>query len=121
MGVIHGKDIQIFGASGVLIACAKSCTIHRSADTIETASTSQTDKSYIPGRSSWSIDLAYFISSGLSGMLMVRGTYTINVKVNGSQVATGTAICTECDIQGPMGNLATGSIKLQGTGPLNIS
>lgn len=118
MSVIHGKDIQIYGSSGVLIAAAKSCTIHRSADTNEVASTSQNDKAYLFGRKGWSIDLSYFVSSGLSGMLMVGQIYTINVKVSGTQTASGTALCTECDIQASMGNLATGSIKLLGTGAL---
>lgn len=118
MGVIHGKDIQIYGAGGVLIAAAKSCTIHKSNDAVEVASTTPSDREYIAGRSSWSIDLSYFVSSGLSGMLMVGQTYTINVKVGGTQAASGSALCVECDIQASIGNLATGSIKLQGSGPL---
>lgn len=121
MSVIHGKDIQIYGSSGVLIAAAQSCTIQRSVDIIETASTSPGDKTYIAGRKGWSIDLSYFISSGLSGMPMVGATYTINVKVGGTQKASGSAICTECDIQASMGNLAKGSLKLQGTGALSIT
>lgn len=118
MGVIHGKDIKIYSGGGALIACAKSCTIHKNCDTIETASNSQTDKTFITGRMSWSIDLSYLISSGLAGIPMVGNSYTISVMVSGSQTATGTAICTECDIQASMGNLAVGSIKLQGTGAL---
>lgn len=118
MGVIHGKDIKIYSNGGTLIACAKSCSIHKDCETIETASTNQTDKTFITGRSSWSIALSYLVASGLQGIPMVGSSYSISVMVSGSQAATGTAICTECRIDATMGNLSQGSIKLQGTGPL---
>lgn len=119
MSVIHGKDIRIYNSGGTaLIAGAKSCTIHKQADTIETAGTSATDKSFIPGRTEWSVDLSYLITSGLNGLPLVGTMYDIKVMVNGSQVVTGKVICTACNIQATMGNLSTGSIKMQGTGPL---
>lgn len=118
MGVIHGKDIKIYSNGGALLACAKSCTIHKDCEIIETASNNQTAKTFITGRSSWRIDLSYLIAAGLQGIPMVGNSYSISVMVNGSQAASGTALCTECDIQAAMGNLAVGSIKLQGTGAL---
>lgn len=122
--MIHGRDIKIFNSSGTaLIACAKSCTIHKQAEVIERASaTNLTSKEYIPGRTSWSIDLAYLVSTGVDGIPLVGTTYQIQVKVgsgsSATTVLTGYVICTLCDIQATIGNLATGSIKMQGTGDL---
>ena len=119
MGIIHGKDIKILSGGGALIAAAKSCTIHRHADSIEVASASDaTSKHYIAGRKEWSIDLAYFVSTG--GVSLQEGqTYSISVVVGSSVTWTGSVICTDCDITGSMGNLSQGSIKLLGNGPLN--
>jgi hypothetical protein len=118
--MIHGRDIKIFNSSGTaLIACAKSCTIHKQCEVIErTSATNLTSKEYIPGRTSWSIDLAYLVSTGTEGIPLVGTTYNITVMVGSSQALTGKVICTLCDIQATVGNLATGSIKMQGTGPL---
>ena len=119
MGIIHGKDIKILGGGGALIAAAKSCTIHRHADSIEVASASDaTSKHYIAGRKEWSIDLAYFVSTG--GVSLQEGqTYSISVVVGSAATWTGSVICTDCDITGSMGNLSQGTIKLLGNGPLN--
>ena len=119
MGIIHGKDIKILSGSGALIAAAKSCTIHRHSDAIEVASsTDGTSKHYIAGRKEWSIDLAYFVSTG--GVSLQEGqTYSISVVVGSAATWTGSVICTDCDITGSMGNLSQGTIKLLGNGPLN--
>ena len=119
MSVIHGKDIKIYNNSGTaLLAGAKSCTIHKSCDTIETASGSQTDRTYVPGRTSWTVDMDYLVTTGVDGIPLVGTTYKIKVMVSGTQALSGDVICTECDIQATMGNLSRGSIKMQGTGAL---
>ena len=122
MGIIHGKDIKIMNSGGTaLIACAKSCTIRRHADAIETASaTDQTSKHYVAGRKEWSIDLQYFVSTG--GVTLEEGqAYSIQVAVGASATWTGDVLCTDCEISATMGNLSQGSIKLLGNGPLNTS
>lgn len=122
MGIIHGKDIKILNSGGTaLIARAKSCTIHRHADAIETASASdQTSKHYIAGRKEWSIDLAYFIST--DGVTLEEGqTYSIQVAVGTAATWTGSVICTDCEVSAPMNNLSQGTIKLLGNGPLNTN
>lgn len=122
MGIIHGKDIKILNSGGTaLIAAAKSCTIRRHADAIETASaTDNTSKHYIAGRKEWSIDLQYFVSTG--GVTLEEGqTYSIQVAVGASATWTGDVLCTDCEISATMGNLSQGSIKLLGNGPLNTS
>lgn len=119
MGIIHGKDIKILNSSSTaLIACAKSCTIHRHADSEEVASANDQDhKHYIAGRKGWSIDLQYFVST--DGVTLEEGTmYNIQVAIGSGVTWAGQALCTDCDITGTQGNLSQGSIKLLGSGPL---
>ena len=119
MGIIHGKDIKILNSGGTaLIACAKSCTIRRHSDAIETASESDaTSKHYIAGRKEWSIDLQYFVST--DGVTLEEGTmYNIQVSIGSGVTWEGQALCTDCQIDATVGNLSQGSIKLLGSGTL---
>lgn len=119
MGIIHGKDIKILNSGGTaLIAAAKSCTIRRHSDAIETASaTDQTSKHYIAGRKEWSIDLQYFVST--DGVSLEEGTmYNIQVAIGSGVTWAGQVLCTDCQIDATIGNLSQGSIKLLGSGPL---
>ena len=118
-----GKDVQIYaGSSGTspLIAMAKTCTISKKCGLIEKASaTNATSKEFIADREEWEISLGHLVSSSapFEGLLKVRGTYGISVVI-GSTRKTGTAICTQAEITGSVGSLATGSIKFKGTGQL---
>lgn len=122
MAIIHGRDIKILNSSSTaLIACAKSCTIRRHSDSIETASDSDnTSKHYVAGRKEWSIDLQYFVST--DGVTLEEGTtYNIQVKIGTTSTWTGTVLCTDCEVTGTIGNLSQGSIKLLGNGPLTTA
>lgn len=118
-----GKDVQIYaGSSGTspLIAMAKTCTISKKCGIIEKASaTNATSKEFIADREEWEISLGHLVSSSapFEGLLKVRGTYGISVVI-GTTRKTGTAICTQAEITGSVGSLATGSIKFKGSGPL---
>lgn len=119
MAPIHGKDIRIYNSGGTaLIAGAKSCSIKRQCNAIEVASASDGENEYnIPGRKSWSIDLNHLITT--DGVTLQEGSYyNIQVIIGSGVTWVGQALCTECDVQGAAGNLATGSIKLIGNGPL---
>jgi hypothetical protein len=119
MSVIHGRDIKIYNSGGTaLIAAAKSCTIHRQCQALPTASASDGDNEhYIAGRKGWSIDLAHLITT--NDVTLDEGTtYNIRVLIGSGTTWVGTALCTQCDIQGTQGNLGTGSIKLLGSGQL---
>ncbi len=118
-----GKDVQIYaGNSGTspLIAMAKTCTISKKCGLIEKASaTNATSKEFIADREEWEVSLGHLVSSSapFEGLLKVRGTYGISVVI-GTTRKTGTAICTQAEITGSVGSLATGSIKFKGTGQL---
>jgi hypothetical protein len=117
--MILGKDIQIFGSSGALIAASKSCVIRKSNKAIEVSSSTSGDyEDYEAGRHSWTVDISYLIASDVSTLDMEGNVYTLNIKVGNSTVKSGQALCVQCDIQASNGNLATGSVKFQGKGPL---
>ena len=123
MAVVLGKNVKIYaGTSGTtpLIAMAKSCTVSAKCSLIEKASaTNATSKEYLPDREEWEVSLGHFVSSTspYEGILKVRGTYTLSLVINKRRL-TGTAICTQAEISGSVGSLATGSVKFKGTGPL---
>ena len=125
MALIHGRNIKILdgGATGTpaIIAAAKSCTISKTADTIEKASaTQQSAKEYIAGRTGWEVSLSHLVTSDapFDGVLKVGNTYTLRIDI-GSTTQQGTAICTQADIAGTVGNLATGNVKFLGSGELS--
>ena len=117
--MILGKDIQIFGSSGALIAASKSCVIRKSNKAIEVSSSTSGDyEDYVAGRHSWTVDISYLIASDVSTLDMEGNVYTLNIKVGNSTVKSGQALCVQCDIQASTSNIATGSVKFQGKGPL---
>ena len=124
MAVIKGREVYIYsGTSGTtpIIAGAKSCTVSRKCDIMEKASASnQTSKEFLAGREEWEVSLNHLVTSGapFEGLLKVGQTYTLRIVI-GSTAKTGTAICTQADIGGTVGNLATGSIRFKGTGHLS--
>lgn len=123
MGVIQGRNILIYaGNSGTtpVVAAAKSCTISEQCDLLEKASASnQSSKEFEPGRTEWDISISHLVvaNSEYEGILKVGTKLSLSVVINGVR-KTGTAICQHADIGGTTGNLATGSLKLKGTGPL---
>lgn len=123
MSVVLGKDILIYvGNSGTTpaIASAKSCSISRSCDLIEKASsTQQTSKEYEAGRDEWEVSLDHLVTSGapFDGLLKVRGTYTLSIVISGVR-KVGTAICQQADVRGAKGSLGIGSVRFKGSGPL---
>jgi hypothetical protein len=119
MSVIHGRDIKIYNSGGTaLIAAAKSCAIHRQCQALSVASATDSDnENYLPGRKGWSIDLSHLITT--DGISLDEGTYyNIQVIIGSGTTWVGRALCVQCDIQGTVGNLGTGSIRLLGSGPL---
>ena len=123
MGVIQGRNILIYaGNSGTtpVVAAAKSCTISEQCDMLEKASASnQSSKEFEPGRTEWDISISHLVvaNAEYEGMLKVGTKLSLSVVINGVR-KTGTAICQHADIGGTAGNLATGSLKLKGSGPL---
>lgn len=116
--MIHGKDIIIL-SDGKAIAASKTCTISRKLETIEVSTPdSEQSREYIAGRETWEVSISTLVSDFVTAIEQIdRSTVTLKM-MQGGRGMTGTAICTECKITATKGNLAQGSFKFQGTGPL---
>lgn len=127
MAKIKGKNIIVM-AGGVALAACKSCEIETECELKEYASPSSSDaRNYLAGRTSWQITTNHLISSGyLSTFLKKPGqTVTIVIGEYGDDLTsaigatlTGMAIVAQARVTATTGNLAQGSWKFQGTGPL---
>lgn len=117
---LKGKDINIL-LNGVIVAVSTSCEIDKSCDIIERASASSGKaKSFVAGRTSWSVNLSKFVEVAGSDLLRVGETYTLKVQVEGtSDYQTGTAICQNCHITAQKGHLCSGTLSFQGSGELS--
>lgn len=120
----QGRNIIIFsGATGTTkaIAAAKSCTITKKSDIFEkSSSTSAKAKEYIEGRTEWDVSINHLVLSDapFEGILKVNNIYHLRITI-GNTTKEGDAICTQAEIGGTVGSLATGSIKFKGTGELS--
>ncbi len=122
MSIIHGRNLKIYSGNGAIIGAAKSCSIHTQGDVIETAGASSgTARTFTPGRTSWTIEINHLVTSDepTGKLLATNSIVSISVMNGNSQILSGTAIITEATIVATKGSLANGSIRLQGTGPLN--
>lgn len=119
-----GQDLLIIGSDGStpIIAGSRSCEIQKERELIETASPiSGTARTYIPGRTGWSISISTLITSPATDLSKLddNAPVTIKVKVRGgSIILKGQAFFKRCVISAALGNLVKGSFELQGTGPL---
>ena len=124
---MRGQDILvILSQGGVALAstCVKSQDIETSCPTIEKASSTQQDwVEKVAGRKSWSISINYLVmrAAQVRDLLYTGQTFTVTVRdrdnTSGGSVS-GTAIMTNVHGISSFGNLATGSMKLEGSGPL---
>ena len=67
-----------------MISAAKSCTIRKNADTIETASsTSGTARTFVAGRTSWTVELNHLVTydDNKGGIPKVDNQYSLVIKV----------------------------------------
>lgn len=119
MSVYLGHDVNIYNGNNALIGAAKSCIIHKTVEMIEVADPSNpTTKKFVSARSSWSVTMNHLVTTTKGGIPMVGSSYTITYKVGSSSVFQGVALCVEAEMTSTQGNLAQGSLKLQGSGPL---
>ena len=119
---LQGNDLLILNSSGnTLIAGAKSCEIDANCETIETSSHIYgTARTYIPGRTDWTISVGYLVTTPLTDLPQVGTVVSIRVKVrNSNSYLSGTAIFQTCRITATRGNLSQGTFQLRGSGPLS--
>lgn len=121
---MNGNNIIVL-MDGVAIAAAKSCTITKRVEAIETGnSVDGRAKSYIPGLREWSVSVRALVTSMPDFFANPGQTVRLSIAVrhnNGEYTAdrvTGTAIIESAKITGTVGNLATAEVKFLGTGAL---
>lgn len=121
---MNGNNIIVL-MDGVAIAAAKSCTITKRVEAIETAnSVDGRAKSYIPGLREWSVSVRALITSMPDFFANPGQTVTLSIVVrdnNGNYTTDrvkGDAIIESAKITGTVGNLATAEVKFLGTGAL---
>lgn len=122
--MLNGRDLIIYeGIPAIAIAAAKSCSIAVHADVEETSSpSSSTDRTFVPGRTTWEISVSTFVLAVPQFTLKPGQIYTLSWKLRDSYFATaqkGTAICTDAQVDATVGNLAQGSLKFKGSGPIS--
>ena len=109
-------------SSTPIVAGARSCDIQKEREMIEIASPSSgTARTYIPGRTGWSISLNTLVTSPATDLSKLDGNTAVTIKVKvrgGSVILTGQAYFKRCVVSAALGNLVKGSFELQGTGPL---
>ena len=121
---MNGNNIIVL-MDGVAIAAAKSCTITKRVEAIETGnSVDGRAKSYIPGLREWSVSVRALVTSMPDFFANPGQTVRLSIAVrdnNGEYTAdrvTGNAIIESAKITGTIGNLATAEVKFLGTGEL---
>lgn len=121
---MNGNNIIVL-MDGVAIAAAKSCTISKKVEAIETANSADgRAKSYIPGLREWSVSVRALVTSMPDFFTNPGQKVSLSIAVrdnNGEYTAdrvTGTAIIESAKITGTVGNLITAEVKFLGTGSL---
>ena len=131
--ILQGKNL-IVKADGSVIAAAKSCTLNIECEIIKVSSPTDGQWEHIiAGMKSWSVITTHLlkmdriIDRPLHSYLDPIGqSFTLQLELNDitigglpiTEILTGTAICRTSQITATKGNLAQGSFKFQGNGPL---
>jgi hypothetical protein len=127
---MNGNNIIIYTFSGsawVAIASTKSDEVQGDCDMLEKASSTQQDwKEFDPGRKSWSLNISWLVTavSDINKVLLLGTKVKIHIDgrgyTGGATGLTGFALVKNCKMTLTWGNLAQGSLVLQGTGELAV-
>lgn len=118
---ILGNNL-IVTQGGTAIASAKSCSFSHDCDVREISDPSQGSyKQFVVSRKSWKVSVSTLVTAVKTPLLQVGESYTLTfgLRGSGSDLVTGTAICTACKIDAARGSLAKGSFEFVGNGSLS--
>lgn len=125
--ILHGRNLLIMqhtqGTTDTpVVACAKSCEVNTSCDTIEISSTNNNIwREYVSGRKDWSVTLSYIVTDDdfAPSMLRIGEKVTLRFTERGTgAVLQGDALIKNAKAVATKGSLTTGSFSFQGTGEL---
>lgn len=123
---MNGDSIYI-KLDGDQMVGTKTDKIQAKCETVKRSSaTQQAWDEYVAGRKGWSFNVSFLVGSGstinsLRSLLNVGTRYQIYVCEGGSNILTGYALLTTCDITATRGNLANGSFSFVGDGALQAA
>lgn len=116
--MIYGKNLIIYeGSPAVAIAACRSCTIINKAEVQENSSPdSNQARTYKVGRVSWEITISSLVTVMEDYLLRKGQTYFLTWKdrTNTSDAMSGSAICTNVQIQATKGTLVQGTLQFIG-------
>lgn len=132
MGKVAGQKVKLYlhdSISGKLLAGQRSCTLNRSAETLDSTSKSSEGNwsESIAGQKSWSIDAdgAFVVDDEAYSLLEQRyiegEPVTAYIEMPSGNKYVGNCIITDLPIEANYDDLVTYSVSLTGTGALNTT
>lgn len=119
---VNGNDILIY-VGGSAVAGSKSCEVETDCGMIEVSGPSNGGwKAFLKDRKTWSVNVSWLVTqvSDINRLLLVGSTVTVRILGRGESTGlTGSAIVKTCKMTATRGNLANGTLVLQGSGPLS--
>jgi hypothetical protein len=125
MATHHGKE-AVVTVGGTAIDNVTGFTLDTTHDTVEDTQLSDTSKTYLVGRGSFtgSIDMNYDEESTEQGLLVSGASLSFvflpEGNVTGDESFSGTGIVTGMSINTPLDGAITRTVSFQGTGALTI-
>lgn len=119
---VNGNNILIY-MDGSVVAGTRSDEVQTDCGLIEVSSPSNGGwQTFLAGRKSWSVNIAWLVTqvSDINRLLLTGTTVTVQILGRGASTGlTGSAIVKTCKMTATRGNLANGTLVLQGSGPLS--
>jgi hypothetical protein len=125
MATHHGKE-AVVTVGGTAIDNVTGFTIDTTHDTVEDTQLSDTNKTYLVGRGSFtgSIDMNYDEESTEQGLLVTGASLAFvflpEGNTSGDESFSGTGIITGMSITTPLDGAITRTVSFQGTGALTV-
>jgi hypothetical protein len=123
----NGNNIIVYQQSGqswVAIGATRSNELSAECDTLERSSATDAEyKHYVSGRKSWSLNISWLVTTLADVRKVLLVGTRVKIRVGGrtfsaSAGVEGYAIVKLCKMTATRGNIANGSLQLQGDGPL---
>lgn len=118
---VNGNNILIY-LNGSVVAGTRSDEVQTDCGLIEISNPSNGRwQTFLAGRKTWSVNVSWLVTqvSDINRLLLVGSTVTVRILGRGESTGlTGSAIVKTCKMTATRGNLANGTLALQGSGPL---
>ena len=125
MAVVHGKE-GLVKAGGTAIGDLTGFTLETTGDVVESTALSDSDKSFIAGRTSFSgnLDMNFNRANAPQATLLAGSSIAFILypegATSGDRTYTGSGIVTGMSVNNSLDSMVTKSVTFQGTGALTI-